>query len=184
MSSRTALNVGVILVQIWCNTLCDDTHDVHDILRKRDENTRKMHDITRYYTISNGIAKTRRDKKNGTHKCYQMASIIFWWVPFLLSRLVPRPTEHSSVVRPKNTTLWFFLTGSQFSKRKLFCCHRIEFCKELSRPIYFWNFYGIIRLWSYLIDKLGFDGDNYTRYQENVIQLNILIIYLNKEKSL
>ena len=40
LSSRTTLNVGVILVQIWCNTLQGDTHDIHDILRKRDENTR------------------------------------------------------------------------------------------------------------------------------------------------
>ena len=27
----------------------------------------------------------------------------FWWVPFLLSRLVPRPPEHSSGVRAKNS---------------------------------------------------------------------------------
>jgi len=26
-------NLGVILVQIWCNILCDDTHDVHEIAR-------------------------------------------------------------------------------------------------------------------------------------------------------
>ena len=26
-------NLGVILVQIWCNILCDDTHDIHDIAR-------------------------------------------------------------------------------------------------------------------------------------------------------
>ena len=24
----------MILVQIWCNTLCDDTHDIHEIARK------------------------------------------------------------------------------------------------------------------------------------------------------
>ena len=58
------MNVGVILVQIWCNTLCDDTHDIHDIARE-------MHDIKRYYTIftiSNGIAKTPRDKVSRTRR--------------------------------------------------------------------------------------------------------------------
>ena len=54
MSSRTALNVGVILVRFWCNILCDDTHDVHEIARKHTVNAR-------YHTISNGIAKTRID---------------------------------------------------------------------------------------------------------------------------
>ena len=39
-----ALNLGVILVQIWCNTLSNDTHDVHDIARKHTINAR-------YHTI-------------------------------------------------------------------------------------------------------------------------------------
>ena len=34
------MNVGVILVQIWCNTLCDDNHDIHDIARNHTINTR------------------------------------------------------------------------------------------------------------------------------------------------
>ena len=45
------------LVQIWCNTLCDDTHDIHDIARKHTINLRYF----TLFTISNNVAKTRRD---------------------------------------------------------------------------------------------------------------------------
>jgi len=53
LSSRTALNVGVILVQIWCNTLCDDTHDIYNIVRKHTINAR-------YHTIFHVISRYSR----------------------------------------------------------------------------------------------------------------------------
>ena len=57
LSSRTALNVGVILVQIWCNTLCNDTHDIHDIARNH---TIKL----RYHTIFYDIHDIKRRCQN------------------------------------------------------------------------------------------------------------------------
>ena len=60
------LNVGVILVQIWCNTLCDDTHDIHDIARKHTINAL----YTRFSTILhdiNGTPKTPRDNFYGDY---------------------------------------------------------------------------------------------------------------------
>lgn len=51
--AEQALNVGVILVQIWCNTLSNDnhdTHDIHEIARKHTINVRYhtyFHDIKR-----------------------------------------------------------------------------------------------------------------------------------------
>ena len=54
-------NVGVVLVQIRCNTLCDDTHDIHDIARNH---TIKLRNRTYFHDIhdTNGVAKTPRDK--------------------------------------------------------------------------------------------------------------------------
>ena len=55
------LTVGVILVQIWCNTLCNDTHDIHDIVRNHTINARYhtyFHDI---HDIES-VLKTPRDK--------------------------------------------------------------------------------------------------------------------------
>ncbi len=62
----------MILVQIWCNTLCDDTHDIHDIAR-----------YLTIFTISNGIAKTPRDNwcPIGLTKIRTyMVRIFFSWV--------------------------------------------------------------------------------------------------------
>ena len=48
-----------------------------------------------------------------------------------------------------------FLTGSQFSKSKLFCLEE-GICKNFVVLFTFWNIYGIIILGSDLLDKLEF----------------------------
>ena len=50
------MNVGVILVQIWCNTLSNDTHDIHDILTVRvgdEEKTIKAEHVSLFFDTEN-----------------------------------------------------------------------------------------------------------------------------------
>ena len=48
------MNVGVILVQIWCNALHGDTHDIHDI-KRRCQNSKRQLPIGDYFDTKTAL---------------------------------------------------------------------------------------------------------------------------------
>ena len=117
------MNVGVILVQIWCNTLCDDAHDIHDIARnhtKSHDKATKSHVFPRYSRYQTVLLKLEEISERHPQGVFCMASIVtvdaFSFFSFCgwLSLIPPRSQAAKTqgfVVRAKNSPPDCFLNA-------------------------------------------------------------------------